>query len=387
MHAFRQTVSLTSSAVRSIPQRLGASLVTVVGITVVMAVLVSLLALGQGVAYLAKTGARADRASVLSHGVQSATQSSIPRASLGIVQNAPGTRKDSRGRALAAGALALSADAITTNNQRASVGIFAMTPIGEEVWPEIKIIEGRRFQPGLHEVIVSDNVRRRFKGYELAGHARIRGTDWTIVGVFAPLGGFFDNTIIADAETVMSAFTRTTFTGITVVIEPGQYETFKRAIEGDPTLSADVKTEAQANEQIVGQLKNVLDFVSYFVGGIMALGAVCGALASLYAAVDSRKREIATLRAIGFSAFPIVVAVLAEALILAIPAALLGAAIAWLMFNGHVVAALGLTFPLTVSVHALNVSIFWSIAIALIGGFLPAIRAARLPVATALRAS
>jgi putative ABC transport system permease protein len=133
-------------------------------------------------------------------------------------------------------------------------------------------------------------------------------------------------------------------------------------------------------------LKGLLDFISYFVGGIMAIGAICGALASLYAAVDARRREIATLRAIGFGSGPVVFSVLAESLTLALPSALLGAGIAWFLFNGHQVAAVGLTFPLTITFHSLQISIFWSLAIALVGGFLPAIRAARMPVATALRA-
>jgi putative ABC transport system permease protein len=133
-------------------------------------------------------------------------------------------------------------------------------------------------------------------------------------------------------------------------------------------------------------MRNLLDFVSYFIGGLMAIGAACGALSSLYAAVDSRTREIATLRALGFGCGPVVISVLTEGLLLALPAALLGATIAWMLFNGNVVSTAGLTFPLAVTPHLVAVSLTWALGIALVGGLLPAIRAAAMPIATALRA-
>ena len=387
-HFFRQTAALTSAAVRSLPQRLGASLVTVVGITTVMAVLVSLLALGQGVAYLGQTGARPEHAVVISRGATSSLQSSIPRDWLGIASNAPGIKKNERGEPIVAGGLIFQTDAITRKNQRGSMGILGMSRSGAQFWTQTKIIEGRRFQPGLHELDVSAGARGRFKNRSLGDLVRIRGTDWTIVGVYTADGGFLDNAAIADADTLMSVLQRTAYSALYVVLDsPSAFPALKTALETDATMSVEVKTEADNNAQATKQIKNILDFVSYFVGGIMGIGAVCGALASLYAAVDSRRREIATLRAIGFSAGPVVISVLAEGLALAIPSALLGAGIAWFLFNGHVVAALQISFPLLVTAAAVTTSIFWSVIIALLGGLLPAVRAARLPVAIALRAS
>jgi putative ABC transport system permease protein len=258
----------------------------------------------------------------------------------------------------------------------------------KEVWPEIHVIQGRWFQPGLHELIMCEAVRTRFKGFELGGHIRVHGEDWTIVGVFAAWGGLFDNDLVTDTDTLNSALARNNLTTIAVVLDsPSSFDKFKKAVADDPTLDAQAKTEAVASQDLFKGLKGVLDFVSYFVGGIMALGAICGALASLYAAVDARRREIATLRAIGFSSGPVVISVLVEGIVLAVPAALVGAAIAWYLFNGHVVATLGLTFPLTVSLHSVEIAIGWSLAIALLGGFLPAVRAADMPVAIALRAT
>jgi putative ABC transport system permease protein len=388
MNTLRQIGALTASGLRSIPQRLGASLVTIVGITTVMAVLVSLLALGQGVTYLAGNGVRADRAVVTSRGAASALQSNLPRNVFGKISELPGVKRDAQGQPLTAGTSALLIDAVSKQNQRASVGVLGTGPRVKEVWPEIRVTEGRWFQPGLHELIMCETVRSRFKGFELGDHIRVHGTDWTIVGVFAAWGGLFDNDLVTDTDTLNSALSRNTLTTIAVVLDsPSSFDQFKKAVADDPTLEAQAKTEAVSSQEMFTGLKGILDFVSYFVGGIMALGAVCGALASLYAAVDARRREIATLRAIGFSSGPVVISVLVESMVLALPAALLGAAIAWYLFNGHVVATLGLTFPLTVSLHSVGIAIGWSLAIALIGGFLPALRAADMPVATALRAT
>ncbi len=155
----------------------------------------------------------------------------------------------------------------------------------------------------------------------------------------------------------------------------------------DPTLKAKVLTGSEANEAVIKSLRGILDFISYFIGSLMGIGAMCGALSSLYAAVAERRVEIATLRAIGFGNGPIMGSVLAEGLILALPPALIGAAVAWALFNGNVVDAGGLTFQMIVTPHQLVISVCWALGIALIGGFLPALRAARMPVATALRGS
>jgi putative ABC transport system permease protein len=249
-------------------------------------------------------------------------------------------------------------------------------------------VQGRLFEPGLHELIVSERVRDRLKGMDVGDTLPVRGNPWKIVGIFHSTSSFFDNGVITDVETVLAAFPQSTYTSVNVVLDSAAgFDTLKKAVAADPTLSADVKTEADANDAVTKGLRNVLDFVSYFIGSLMGLGAVCGALSSLYATVEMRTKEIATLRAIGFRSGPVVVSVLAEGMILAIPAALLGAAIAWYLFNGHVVIASGVTFPMAVTPHLVWVSLFWALAIALIGGILPSIRAAHMSVVNAMRAT
>ena len=387
MRGFRQSLALTLTALQSIPERLGASLVTVIGVVTVMGVLVTMLALGEGLERLAHTGSRPDRVAVISAGAESSLASSVSRATLDKVMGKPGVRHDAQGIPLVAGVVLMVIDGVTKKNQHSSIGFFAAGPQWRQMWPDVQVVEGRYFEPGLHELLVSQRIRERFKGMDLGDTVKARGTAWKIVGVYKNTGGFFDNALVADADTVIAAFPQTTYADISVMLEsPAYFKVFKDAVTSDPTLSADVQTEDEGNEAVIKGLRGVLDFISYFIASLMAIGATCGALASLYAAVDSRTREIATLRAVGFRSGPVVMSVLAEGMVLAVPSALLGAGIAWFLFNGHVASVNGLSFHMTVTAHSVLVSLYWAIAITLIGGLLPAIRAARLPVATGLRA-
>lgn len=388
MRTLRYVLLLTAAAVRSIPDRLGTSLVTVISIATVMGVLVAMLALGQGVEQLVATGARPDTAVVLSSGAQSALQSSLPRSILGSLLGKPGILNDADGKPLIAGEVFMFLDAVNRQNQRGTVSLYSSTPQWRKISPGVKIIEGRFFQPGLHELIVSDLIRQHFKHFDLGDEVRVRGSNWTIVGVYHSTQSSYSDSVIGDADTVLSAFPQSTFNAVNVVLKsPSAFATFKQSVTSDPTLMADVKTGAEASEDIIKPVRNLLDFVSYFIGVLMGLGAACGALASLYATVDARAVEIATLRAIGFRAVPVVVSVLAEGMLLAIPAALLASAVDWYLFNGHIVAAAGITFPMAVTPRLVLVSLGWALSIALLGGILPSIRAARTPIAIAIRAA
>jgi putative ABC transport system permease protein len=386
MQAIRYMWVLTVAAIRSIPERLGTSAVTVVSIATVMGVMVAMLALGQGLAELVATDAGLDQVVVLSRGAQSALQSYLPRTIVGSIADKPGIKRDAEGKPIATGAVFMFINEVNRQNQRGTVSLYSVTPGWRTNNPDVRLLEGRFFQPGLHELIVSDLMRKRFRHLEVGDEVRVRGTPWKIVGAYQGPKAFNDS-LIGDAETVLSAFPQSSYNVVNVVLEsPRAFATFKQAVTGDPTLMVDVKTQAESNEAILKPQRQLLDYISYFIGGLMGLGAVCGALASLYAAVDARRVEIATLRAIGFSAMPVVVSVLAEGLFLAIPAALLGAGVVWYLFNNHIVVASGITFSMAVTPHLVVIALCWALSIALIGGILPSIRAARLPVATALRA-
>ncbi len=388
MHALRYIWLLTLAAIRTIPERLGTSLVTVISIATVMGVLVAMLALSEGLEKFVQAGVSADEVVVVSSGAESALQSSLPKTMLASIADKPGVKRDAAGKPEVTGTLFLFINAVDKQNQRGTVSFFSVTPEWVTIHPEVHIIEGRYFRAGLHELIVSDLIRRRFRQFDVGDEVRVRGTPWKIVGAYHSTSTALEDSVIGDADTVLSAFPQSTFNVVDAVLEsPSAFATFKSAVTSDPTLMADVKTQEEDNEAIIKSRRDLLDFISYFLGALMALGAACGALASLYATVDARKVEIATLRAIGFSAVPVVVSVLAEGMLLAVPAALVGAGIDWYLFNGHVVVAQAITFPMAVTPHLVGIALCWALSIAIIGGVLPSIRAARLPVATALRAA
>lgn len=388
MQAIRRIWLLTVSALRSIPDRLGTSAVTVISIATVMGVLVAMLALGQGLDVLVHSDVRPDQAVVVSRGAESPLQSSLPKTIIASIADKPYIKRDAQGKPEIFGAVFNFINAVNRQNQRGIVSLYGVTPLFEEINPGLHVIEGRWFRPGLHELIVSDLMRQRFRHIDVGDEVKVRGIPWKIVGAYTSSQRALEDSVIGDADTLLAAFPQAAFNAVNVILEsPGAFSAFQNAVTSDPTLMADVKTQSESNAAILKSRRRLLDFVSYFLGGLMALGAACGALASLYAAVDARKVEIATLRAIGFGGVPVIVSVLAEGVLLALPAALLGAAIDWYLFNGHVVVATQITFPMAVTPRLVVIALCWALSIAIIGGILPSIKAARVPVATAIRVS
>lgn len=384
MRSLTQTAALTTFGLRSIPARLGASLVTVIGIMTVVAVLLSLLSMGEGAQFWETGQARPDRAVVLSHGALSAFASRLTRNDIGILSHEPGVKQEADGTPLVTAGSMVAVDVVTKANERGTLYLVGIT--NHHVYPEIHVLAGHWPRAGLHELAVSRVAQRLDQGVQIGDQVHLRGSDWTIVGVFEDAKGVFEQVLFGDGDTVLSAFGRDAYQQLTVMLDsPADFARFKHAVTADPSLKVDVYTEVANRETTFRGLRGLLDFVSYFIGTLMAMGAVCAALSSLYASVDARGREIATLRALGFGSTPVLASVLIEGMLLALGAAIIGALIAWLLFNGKVISAAGLTFPLAVSPHLVLISILWALAIGLLGGLLPAIRAARVPVAFAMR--
>jgi putative ABC transport system permease protein len=388
MNFFRQTVALTGTGIAGIRQRLGSSLVTVVGVTTSVAVLVSLLAVGKGSEiFTGQTGAQ-DTAVVLNRGATNALQSVLTRETVAAIAAAPGVRRSPDGIPWVVATTVVSVDAIKKNGARANTYLVGFSPGVNVAQSNLKIIAGRNYRQGLRELTVPEPITKGYRNMTLGSHVMLRGSQWTIVGVFAGQDTIGDSALRSDADTVMSAFGINTYQIATVTLtSPAAYETFKNAVTNNPAISVDVKTGLQYNKDQFGALTSLVDFVAYFVGAVMGSGAVFGALNSLYASVDARRREIATLRAIGFGNGPIVISVILEGVVLALPGALLGAFIAWIAFNGNSVDVQGLVFKLTVTPHLVLNGIIWALTIGLIGASLPAMRAARTSVTTALRAT
>jgi putative ABC transport system permease protein len=389
----RQIRAVTWMNLRSIPQRFGTSSVIVVGIAGVVAVLISVLAMATGFTRTVVATGRDDRAIVLRGGSDSELASTLAREATLTIMDAPGIRKDSAGKPIASAEAVVVVDMPRkSNDSGANVTIRGIGAAGMALRPETHLVAGRMFHRGLRELIVGSGAQAQFKGLDVGSHIALRGSDWTIVGAFESNGDSHESELLADGETVLSAYRRNLYQSVVVLLDSKDtFAAFKTSLTTNPQLSVDVLREHDYYAQQSQRMSAVLSFVAYVVGGIMAVGALFGALNTMYSAVSVRSREIATLRAIGFGASAVVLSVLIEAMLLSVIGALIGAGLSWVFFNGNVVSTLGsnftqVVFRLSVGPSLVVLGIVWACAIGLVGGLFPAIRAARLPVATALRA-
>ncbi len=390
----KQIVAVTSMNLRSLPQRIGTAWVIVIGIAVTVAVLVSVLAMAAGFQRTLKGTARADRAIVLRAGSQAELESTIDRQNAQTIMDAPGVRKDEAGRPIAsADAVVIVALPQKKDNADANVTLRGVSANAMRLRPEMHLIAGRMFHPAVRELIVGKSAAAQFKGLDLGSRIAFRDSEWTVVGIFESGGDAHESELQGDVETVLSAYRRNGFQSVTVMLDSAAaFDRFKGALTTDPTLKVGVQREADYYAAQSRNLSKLLNLLAYFVGGIMALGACFGALNTMYTAVSTRTREIATLRAIGFGGMPIVISVIVESLLLSVIGSAIGSAAAWVFFNGNTVNTLGagfsqIVFHLTVTASLLVSGIFVACTIGMLGGLLPAIRAARVPIATALRAS
>lgn len=392
MGAFRQIRAVVGMNLRNLPQRIGASLVIVIGIAGVTGVLISILAMAVGFASTIAGAGSPDRALIVSTGALQEAMSSIPSDQVPNILQVPGIARDAAGRPIAA-AEALAQVEIDPNGKPTNVALRGVGKVETELRPEIHLSEGRMFRPGLHEVVVGRTLEQRY-GIGLGSHIKFQNGDWLVVGVFASGGpSLLDSEIFTDAQTLLAAFQRTWFNSVTVRLAgAGSLDQLKNALAADPTLRVSVYRESTYAATQSRSFNTLLKGIGYVIGGMMATGALFGALNSLYASVSARSLEIATLRAIGFSSSSMVVSVMAEALLLSVAGGLLGALCAWALFNGHVSSMLGngqqapITFAMQVTPELVVLAIIWACVIGLFGGLFPAMRAARLPIAKALNA-
>ncbi len=389
MNAARQILAVTGIGLRTIPQRLGPSLVVVVGMACVVAVTVSILSLSTGFMRTMSSTGRPDRALVLSRNAQYEGASTITRDNVPVIADAPGIRKAADGKPIvSADSIASVAVTKKSNGLDFYVDIRGIGPAGFALRPEIKLINGRMFRPATHELIVGKSAQTAFEGLALGSKVQLPDGDWMVTGTFESGGSAFESGMLADAETILSGLQANAFKSMTALLtDPLAFNQFKTALTTNPTLAVDVLRETDYLAVQSRDLNRFLTVVAYLVGGVMGLGALFGALNTLYSAVSTRSTEIATLRVFGFGAGAILISVLAEALLLSLLGAAIGASLAWLAFNGNLHEAGSLVFRLSVTPLLVAEGIAFACGVGLLGGLLPALRAARVPVAVALRES
>jgi putative ABC transport system permease protein len=390
---FKQMIAIISMSLQTLPQRIGASSVIVIGIAGVVAVLVSLLAMGAGFQHTLADSGRPDRAIILRGGSDAELNSNLSRTDVDTISNAPGLAKDADGKAL------LSSELVTVVNvPKADTGTDANVTLrgvglkASEVRPELTVVSGRMFRPAVRELIAGIGATKQFRGLTVGNVLHFRNADWTVTGVFTSGGDVHESELLADVDTVGSSIERTGYSSaIALLTSPAEFTAFKDSLTTDPQIKVDVQRETDYYAAQSKSLTRIINVVGKTVAVIMAIGAMFGALNTMYSAVAARGLEIATLRAIGFGALPVLLSVMIEALLLSLLGGIIGAALAWLFFNGHSVSTLGggfaqVVFSLTVTRALIVTGIVWACVIGLLGGFFPALRAARLPVAEALRA-
>ncbi|HEY0515043.1 MAG TPA: ABC transporter permease [Thermoanaerobaculia bacterium] len=388
-----QVAAVTWLNLRTIGQRRGASLAAVVGVAGVVAVFVTVLSIAEGFRRTMTTGASPDTAIVLRSGTDSEMMSGIVRDQARIIAEAPGVRR------AAAGPVASSELYVVVDVPKRSTGTDANVPLrgvqpaAFDVRDRIRIVQGRRFEPGRNEVIVGKAAAAEFAGLDLGSRLHWGENQWTVVGIFAADGGLAESEIWCDVGVLQPAYRRgNTFQSVYAKLEsPAAFDRFKDALTTDPRLDVKVLRESDYYAEQSRTLYAIITGLGTTIAILMGVGAVFGALNTMYTAVASRMREIATLRALGFNTGPVVISVLAESLALALIGGAAGAAIAYLAFNGYQAATMNwssfsqVAFAFAVTPRLLVQGIVYALLMGLVGGLFPAIRAARLPVATALR--
>jgi len=387
-----QAIAISALGIRSIPERWAPSLVIVIGLAGVVAVFTALLAMATGFESTLKATGRTDLALILRGGSDAELNSAFDRDSTDLIKQEPGIAAAADGKPLASAELMVIAELVRKDDVKsgANITVRGVEPAAFGLRPQLKIIAGRNFTPGLRELIVGSGVLRQFQGAEIGKIVRMRGSEWTVVGEFSS-GDAHDSEMWTDINVARTTFGRSGSSSVLAALDgPDGLQRLKSAVAAEPRLSMDVMREQDYFSGQTKQFRKTIGFLAAVVTIIMGLGAVFAALNSMYAVVAARGKEIATLRAIGFRGLPVVTSVMIEALLLALAGGALGALLAYLLFNNLSVSTLGqsftqVVFNFKVTPQLVARGLIIAIIIGMIGGLMPALRAARLPVSASLR--
>jgi len=388
-----QVGSVTLFNLRTIPRRKGAAITAAVGIAGVVAVLVGVLSIAEGFRTAMTASGPADVAIVLRDGADTEMTSILSRADTRLIADAPGVAHAPDGPVASAELYVIIDLAKRSTGTEANVALRGVGSMAAQVRGDVRIVAGRSFKPGRNEVIVGAGAARTVAGLDLNERIRVGNAEWEVVGLFSGGGGAADSEIWTDAAVLQPAYHRgDSFQSVYVKLaSPEAFEEFKNALDTNPQLKV---RSVRLSDYLADQSRLLTTFIKtigILIATMMALGALFGAMNTMYSAVAARTREIATLRALGFGAGPVILSVLSESLALALIGGGAGAALAYLAFDGFRASTMNwqtfsqIAFAFAVTPPLLAWAILLAAAIGLLGGLLPAIRAARLPVAAALR--
>jgi len=392
-NALLQILLVTGTNLRTIPQRRGASLAAMVGVAGVVAVMVAVLSIGEGFERTLATTGDAETVIVMRGGTDTEMNSALSLEATRIIADAPGVLRTDGQPVASAEVFVIVGLPKKSTGTDANVPLRGVQIAAFDVRPRIEIVEGRRFEPGRNELIAGIGAAEAFAGLALGNTLRFGENDWTVVGVFSAGGSLPESELWCDAKVLGPAYKRgDVFQSVYARLESvDAFSAFKDALTADPRLDVQVEPERDYYAEQSRTVTTLVRVLGVLVAVLMGAGALFGAINTMYSAVASRAREIATLRALGFGGIPVVISVLAESLLLAALGGGVGALAAYLAFNGFRAATINwdsfsqVTFAFAVTPELMLQGLAYSLALGLIGGLFPAVRAARQPVAIALR--
>jgi putative ABC transport system permease protein len=389
----KQVATVTAMNLRNLPARLGTSLVAVIGIGGVVAVLVSLLSMGEGFRAALDLSGRDDVALILRGGSSDELSSAISREEYNVVVLAPGILRDAAGP-VASGEMYTIVDLpMRSTGTSANVPFRGVGPRAAELREGFRIVAGRMFQPGQNEVIVGRGVFAQFGNVDLGREVAWGSQRWRVVGVFEAGGSISESEVWTDLVVLQGVYRR----GNSMQVVRAQLDSaaslaaVKASLEADPRVNVSVRSERQFYADQSRILVGLIRYVGTTIAVLMGIGAVFAALNTMYSAVSSRTREIATLRALGFGAAPVVTSVLLESAVLGLLGGIVGGALVYFGLNGYQASTLNwasfsqIAFAFTVTPKLLLTGLGYALVLGLVGGLLPGLRAARMPVTAGLR--
>jgi putative ABC transport system permease protein len=389
----KQTIAVTLLNLRTIPQRLGSSGVAIIGIAGVVIVLVSVLSIAQGFAAAMESSGSPVRALVMRSGADSEMTSGFGGPQVDIIKQAPGLRRDGQTPVASAELYVVIDIPKITTNTSANVPMRGIEPMATKVREEFRIIQGRMFEFGTNEVVVGRGASVNFRGLTVGNTVTTGQNTWQVVGMFETSGSIAETEIWVDARVLQGAYRRgNSYQTVLARLDSSEsFNIFRDWLTANPQVNVQVRREEEYYAQQSRALTGLIRGVGFGIAALMGIGAVFGAILTMYTAVSTRSREIATLRALGFNTTSVVVSVLTESLALAAIGGAIGGVLAYLAFNGYQTSTMNFStfsqvaFAFQVTPQLLGMGLSYALIMGLVGGLFPALRAARLPIPSALR--
>jgi putative ABC transport system permease protein len=389
-----QIIAVTGVNIRSIPARLGSSTVAVIGIAGVVLVFVAVLSIAEGVNATMKASSDPNLVLILRSGSDTEMTSGLAGEAVRVIQDAPGIARDASGAPLTSPELFVVVDhPLKRGGSAANVPLRGVSPEAFQVHNRLKIVEGRNIEFGKNEIIAGRAAAQQFVNLNVGTTLKWGENTWTLVGIFEEGGAVSESELWCDVKVLQPAYRRgNSYQSVYARVSSGDsFQQLKDALTSNPQITVTPMRAAEYYGSQTEVLQRIIRTIGGIIAVLMGIGAVFGAVITMYTAVASRTREIATLRALGFGSIPVVISVLAESILLGSIGGIIGGAIAWLAFDGYQTATMNfqsfsqIAFSFAVTPQLLLTALLISLVMGTAGGLLPAIRAATLPVVTALR--